>query len=148
LSISDRHAALCEAYRVIIPGGILFAAAVSRFASLLDGLSRGSFRDARFKNIVAADLATGQHRNPTDNPAYFKTAYFHRPEELAQEVGEAGFKRAQVLAIEGPVWSAAHFHEIWADPGDREKVMQFLSLIENEPSIQGSSAHIIVVAYR
>jgi ubiquinone/menaquinone biosynthesis C-methylase UbiE len=145
---SDRLAALREAYRVIKPGGILFAGAVSRFASLIDGLSQGYFSDVGFRDIVAADLATGQHRNPTNNPAYFTTAYFHRPEELAHEVGEAGFKPARVLAIEGPAWSAAHFRAAWADPSERERLMQFLSLIEAEPSIQGSSAHIIAVAYR
>jgi ubiquinone/menaquinone biosynthesis C-methylase UbiE len=145
---ADRLTARHEAYRVIKPGGILFAAAISRFASLIDGLARGYFSDTRFRDIVAADLATGQHRNPTHNPAYFTTAYFHRPEELAREIGEAGFKPARVLAIEGPAWSAAHFRAAWADPGERERLMQFLSLIEAEPSIQGSSAHIIAVAYR
>jgi ubiquinone/menaquinone biosynthesis C-methylase UbiE len=145
---ADRLAALREAYRVIKPEGILFAAAISRFASLIDGLARGYFSDVGFRDIVAADLATGQHRNPTDNPAYFTTAYFHRPEEIAQEVNEAGFKPVRLLAIEGPAWSAAHFRAAWADPGERERLMQFLSLIEAEPSIQGSSAHIIAVAYR
>lgn len=145
---SDRLAALREAYRVIKPGGTLFAAAVSRFASLIDGLSRGYFSDAGFRDIVAADLTTGQHRNPTDNPAYFTTAYFHRPEELAYEVSEAGFQAARVLAIEGPAWSAAHFRDTWADSCKRQRLMQFLSLIEAESSITGSSAHFVAVAYR
>jgi ubiquinone/menaquinone biosynthesis C-methylase UbiE len=145
---ADRLAALHEAYRVLKPGGILFAAAISRFASLIDGFVRGYFSDADFRDIIAADLATGQHRNPTDNPAYFTTAYFHRPEELAHEVSEAGFKPVRVLAIEGPAWSAAHFRDAWGDPDKRQRLMQFLSLIEAEPSIQGASAHIIAVAYR
>jgi len=145
---SDRLAALREAYRVIKPGGILFAAAVSHFASLIDGLSRGFFSDAGFRDIVAEDLASGQHRNPTNNPDYFTTAYFHRPEELRREVDEARFNATQVLAIEGPAWSTAHFRETWAVPGERERLMQFLSLIEAEPSIQGASAHLVAVAYR
>jgi len=145
---SDRLGALREAYRVLKPGGVLFAAAVSRFASLLDGLSRGYFADPAFIDIVAADLATGQHRNPTNTPAYFTTAYFHRPEELADEVRESGFKHARVIAIEGPTWGAAHFHDAWADSGKRQRLMQFLSLIEAEPSITGSSAHFVAVAYR
>jgi ubiquinone/menaquinone biosynthesis C-methylase UbiE len=78
VELSDRLAALREAYRVIKPGGILFAAGVSRFASLIDGLSNGYFGDVGFRDIAAADIATGQHRNPTNNPAYFTTAYFHR----------------------------------------------------------------------
>jgi ubiquinone/menaquinone biosynthesis C-methylase UbiE len=81
--------ALREARRILKPKGVLIAAAISRFASLIDGLARGFFCDSDFRKIVASDLATGQHRNPTSQTAYFTTAYFHRPEELAAEVREA-----------------------------------------------------------
>src|SRR5580658_10097627 len=145
---TDRHAALREAYRVLKPGGVLCAAAISRFASLSDGLCRGYFKDPAFRDIVAADLATGQHRNLTNHPAYFTTAYFHRPEDLVREVIEAGLEDVRVLGIEGPAWSAAHFRDTWAVAEEREKLMQFLSMIEAEPSIQGAGAHLIAVAHR
>jgi ubiquinone/menaquinone biosynthesis C-methylase UbiE len=140
---SDRIQALREARRILRPGGILLAAAISRFASLIDGLSSGFFRDAAFREIVAADLDSGQHRNSTNDPRYFTTAYFHRPEELAAELKEAGFSEVRVLAVEGPVWSAAQFKESWSDPVQRAKLMEFLSLIEEEPSIRGASGHLI-----
>jgi ubiquinone/menaquinone biosynthesis C-methylase UbiE len=72
---SDRQQTLREARRVLKPHGVLFAAAICRFASLIDGLSSGFFRDVEFRKIVAADLASGQHRNPMNHPAYFTTAY-------------------------------------------------------------------------
>jgi ubiquinone/menaquinone biosynthesis C-methylase UbiE len=143
---SDRQQALREARRVLKPRGVLFAAAISRFASLIDGLSSGFFQDAEFRKIVAADLASGQHRNPTNHPAYFTTAYFHRPEELAAEVHDAGFGRVEILAVEGPAWSAALFREAWDDPAQRQSLMEFLALIEREPSVQGASGHLIAVA--
>lgn len=143
---SDRLQALREARRVLKPRGILFAAAISRFASLIDGLSSGFFRDAEFRKIVAADLASGQHRNPTNQPAYFTTAYFHRPEELAGEVRDAGFGDVQIHAVEGPAWSAALLREAWDDAAQRQSLMEFLSLIEREPSVHGASAHLIAVA--
>jgi ubiquinone/menaquinone biosynthesis C-methylase UbiE len=143
---SDRVQALREARRILKPGGVLLAAAISRFASLIDGLSSGFFRDAEFRKIVAADLASGQHRNPTNQPAYFTTAYFHRPEDLAAEVHDAGFGDVQILAVEGPAWSAALFHEAWNDPAQRQSLMEFFSLVEREPSVQGASAHLIAVA--
>jgi len=143
----DRHQALREARRVLKPHGVLFAAAICRFASLIDGLSSGFFRDVEFRRIVAADLASGQHRNPMNHPAYFTTAYFHRPEDLAAEVHDAGFGDVRILAVEGPAWSAALFLEAWDDPAQRQSLMEFLMMIEREPSVQGASAHIMAVAH-
>lgn len=145
---SDRLLALRESHRILKPGGVLLAASISRFASLIDGLSRGFFQDAEFRKIVAADLACGQHGNPTKELAYFTTAYFHRPEELAAEVGDAGFNDVQILAVEGPAWSTAQFREAWKDPVQRQSLMDFLSLIEREPSVQGASAHLMAAARR
>ena len=144
---ADRLMALREAHRILKSRGVLIAAAISRFASLIDGLARGFFRDAEFRKIVASDLETGQHRNPTNQTAYFTTAYFHRPEELAAEVREAGFADIQVFAVEGPVWSTAHLGEAWEDPLQRKSLMEFLSLIEREPSAHGASAHLVAVAH-
>jgi ubiquinone/menaquinone biosynthesis C-methylase UbiE len=143
---ADRLQALREARRILKPKGVLLAAAISRFASLIDGLGRGFFRDAEFRKIVAADLASGQHTNPTSELAYFTTAYFHRPEELAAEVREAGFDSIEISAVEGPVWSAAFFREAWNDPAQRQSLMDFLALIEREPSLLGASGHLLAVA--
>jgi ubiquinone/menaquinone biosynthesis C-methylase UbiE len=145
---SDRLQALLEARRVLRPRGVLFAASISRFASLIDGLSRGYFEDAEFRKIVEADLTYGLHRNPTNRPAYFTTAYFHRPEEFAAEIGGAGFGEIRILAIEGPAWSTARFREAWKDTVQRQQLLEFLSMIEGEPSIQGGSAHVMAVASR
>jgi ubiquinone/menaquinone biosynthesis C-methylase UbiE len=146
---SDRLRALGEARRVLKkPRGVLFAASISRFASLVDGLSRGFFQDPEFRKIVEADLARGVHRNRTNKPSYFTTAYFHRPGELAAEVSEAGFKDLQILAIEGPAWSAAQFDQAWKDREQRQKLLTLLSRIESEPSLQGASAHVMAVAVR
>jgi ubiquinone/menaquinone biosynthesis C-methylase UbiE len=143
---SDRLRALLEVRRVLRPRGVLCAASVCRFASLIDGLSRGFFQDEEFRKIVEADLTRGVHRNPTDKPAYFTTAYFHRPEEFAAEVSDAGFAEVQILAIEGPAWSTALFCQAWNDVEQRQKLLEFLSWIESEPSLLGASAHVMAVA--
>src|SRR2546429_9348608 len=44
---SDRLMALREARRILKPQGVLIAAAISRFASFIDGLARGFFRDRK-----------------------------------------------------------------------------------------------------
>ena len=97
---ADRRTALGEATRVLRPGGVLFAAGISRYASTLDGLVRDLFSDDRFARIVERDLQDGQHRNPTERLDYFTTAYFHRPEELLLEVLSAGFAAEELFGIE------------------------------------------------
>lgn len=145
---SERLQALTEAWRVLRPGGLLFAAAISRFASLLDGLSGAVFADAEFERIVRSDLHDGCHRNDTGRIEYFTTSYFHRPEELDAELREAGFERLETVALEGPAALLANFDAIWAEPAARAKLLSLLRLVEREPSLIGASPHLLAVARR
>jgi ubiquinone/menaquinone biosynthesis C-methylase UbiE len=101
-SREDRLHALKEVYRVVRPGGMVAAAAISRFASTYEGLLRGFLEDPRFEAIVERDVREGQHRNPTGRVGWFTTAYFHLPEELRDEATEAGFLVEALVGIEGP----------------------------------------------
>lgn len=141
----DRLLALVEAGRVLKPGGVLLAVAISRFASALAGLFEGHLEDPAFQEIVARDLKEGQHRNPGDHPRYFTTAYFHRPWELGREIEEAGLEHERTLAVEGPGWMLANFDEHWGDPGRRARLLELVRALEEEPSLIGSSAHIMAV---
>jgi hypothetical protein len=78
----------------------------------------------RFTEVVRTDLATGRHRNPTRHPGYFTTSYFHLPEDLYQEVHEAGFREVNLYAIEGPLWLSQAALERWADPALRERYLE------------------------
>jgi SAM-dependent methyltransferase len=93
----DRLAAWTEAQRVVRPGGYIFAAAISRFASLFDGLARGFLFDPAFRMIVEQDLQDGQHRNPSGAPHWFTTAYFHHPDDLREEAEAAGVEIVTIL---------------------------------------------------
>ena len=127
------------------PGGALWAAGISRFASLFDSLSNGFFDDPAFAPIVAQDLEDGQHRNPTGNPIYFTDAYFHRPGELSREFLAAGFHVLEVVAIEGPGWLARDFDELWGDAHQRERLLAAVRKVEREPSVLGASSHIMAI---
>ena len=141
----DRIASLKEAFRVLSPGGLLFAAAISRFASLFDSLRYGFFDDPRFAPILDRDLTDGQHRNPTGNPQYFTTAYFHRPGELSRELLEAGFRVESLFAIEGPGWLADDFDNLWTDQAQRRRLLETIRKVEREPTILGASPHILAI---
>ena len=143
---ADRLKALREAKRVLKPGGILFAAVISRFASLLDGLSFGFLDDPAFVKIVESDLQTGVHQNPERRANYFTTAYFHRPEELGREIEEAGLQLEAFLGLEGP---SHYLADLDATLSDAEKTATLLNLLrttEKEPSLLGMSGHILAVA--
>jgi ubiquinone/menaquinone biosynthesis C-methylase UbiE len=142
---ADRLQALGEAKRVLRKGGVVFAAAISRFASFFDGLRGALFQDPAFERIVRADLHDGQHRNDTGRIEYFTTAFFHKPDEFLLELREAGFD-AELYGLEGPAGLLADFDALWREPGSRTKLLDFLRLIEREPSLLGLSAHILAVA--
>ena len=84
---ADREVALREAHRVLRASGFLVVAAISRYASTLDGLARGLDVDPAFVRMRDRDLQDGQHRNETDRLDYFTTSYFHRPEDLQPRAG-------------------------------------------------------------
>jgi ubiquinone/menaquinone biosynthesis C-methylase UbiE len=142
----DRVTALLEAVRVLRPGGVLVAAFISRFASLLDGFFRGFIEDPLFLSIVEQDLATGRHENPTQEPFYFTTGYFHHPEEIGAELREAGLAQLELFAVEGPFWCLPNFDEHWSSEDKRERMLRFVRRIERDPSLAGVSAHILAVA--
>jgi SAM-dependent methyltransferase len=148
---ADRARALHEARRALRPGGLLAAAAITRFASTLDGVAQGFLLEPGFEEIVERDLAEGQHRNPDAHPGWFTTAYFHRPDELEREVAAAGFDVRAVLAIEGAVGAAAETHALDAwldDPVRRDVLLRAIRRVEAEPSLLGASPHLLAVATR
>lgn len=142
---SDRMQALREAYRVLRDGGVMFAASINRYASLMGALLEGLLGDQDFAPIYERDIREGQHRNPTTNPDYFTTAFFHHPHELKDEVLGAGFKLEALLAVEGPFRIAKDFAEIWQNPEMQERILGLVRRLETEPTLWGVSTHIMAI---
>jgi SAM-dependent methyltransferase len=144
---AERVGALREAVRVVRPGGVVVAAAISRFASLMDGIRLDLLADPDFRAIVERDLSDGQHR-PAPSGRYFTTAYFHHPDELREEAREAGLASVDMLAVEGP-WGL--LSDVDERAGDAERwacLLRSAESIESEPSLLGASFHFLAIGRR
>jgi SAM-dependent methyltransferase len=147
-SREDRLRVFREARRVVRPGGVVLAAAISRFASTIDGLFNGFLADEEFEAMVERDLSEGQHRNPDERPGWFTTAYFHRPAELKEEAEEAGLVAEGLFGIEGPAWALSDLDAWIEDPARRAKLLDAVRRVEAEPELLGASAHLLLVGRR
>ncbi len=108
----------------------------------------GFLEDPTFAAMVEADLEHGRHRNPTGDPFYFTTAYFHRPEDLSDECSAAGLVHEATLAVEGPAWLLPDLDARLADERRRAVLLTALARVEAEPALLGVSAHLLAVARR
>ncbi len=141
---ADRAATWDEATRVCRPGGMIFAAAISRFASLISGLASGAMWMPDFREIVYRDLADGQHRNALGRD-YFTTAFFHHPDELRREAETAGIDVVDVFGVEGVAGAMPHLERDWEDAERRAEIIEAARAIETEPSLLGVGPHILLV---
>jgi SAM-dependent methyltransferase len=141
---AERLQAMSESVRVVKEGGVVFAAAISRFAALLDLLVRlDRLDEPPVLEAVTNALATGEFGG--DVSGLFTTAYLHRPAELRLESEEAGLSDVHIFNIEGPAFLVGNFSERWADPVRRNTLVAAAQLIEEDPDILGCASHLLVV---
>jgi len=143
-----RLRALAEAKRVLARGGRLLCVAISRYASMLDGYFNNLISDARFIEIMNRDLKDGQHRNLTENLNHWTTAYFHKPDELEEEITRSGLRFEGLFAIDSFGWLVPDFGEKWQDKDYRCLLLETIRAVEEDSSLMGTSAHIMGVATR
>lgn len=146
-SRDDRITALREARRVVKPGGVVVAKALSRFYPLFEDIARGTPVGPGDLEWSVRFIADGQYRNPSGDPAQFTTSYFHRPEGLTEEVEEAGLELRVLVGASGAVKLLSEFAQRLEEPEQRERVLAVLRLLETEPSILGMSQNFVAVAH-
>ncbi len=79
----------------------------------------------------------------TDNPFYFTSTKFHLPEEIHEEVRGAGFLNRINIPVEGPLWMAKDFQELWKN--QKDLVLELTQQLEGEKRLWSSSPHLIIV---
>jgi ubiquinone/menaquinone biosynthesis C-methylase UbiE len=144
---NERMKALSEVWRVLKAGGLIIAAAISRFSTALDCFSSNMVENPQIQEMIKKDINTGQHLSPL-NIEYFTEAYFHHPEDLKQELIEAKFDKIEALAVEGPFWNLPNFEQLYNDLGKRAFLYWTVEKIEKDSSLLGASAHILAVGYK
>jgi hypothetical protein len=123
----------------------MFAAAISRFAAMLDLLLRADrLHEPEIFRIVIDSLKDGVFRGAV--PGLFTMAYFHLPQELADEVTEAGFELPTLFNVEGPGSLLHDFQSRWADPVKRENLLEVARLVESRPEFLAAASHLLAVS--
>lgn len=111
----ERLLALREAKRVLLPGGLLFASAISRFAALMDLLVRlDRVHEPEILPMVEQSVATAIFHGAVGG--LFTTAYFHRPRDFVREVGESRLCRRQAPECGRARVSCCRFRNALARP--------------------------------
>jgi SAM-dependent methyltransferase len=100
----DRAAALAEAARCVKPGGVVVAAAMSRWAKACVRSSRGELGDVVIQEHLLRVFAHGQDRQ---GDAFDRASYNHDPRELEDELRAAGLTDVRALGVEGPLGAEA-----------------------------------------
>jgi SAM-dependent methyltransferase len=144
---TGRVRALREAARVVRPGGPVFAAAIARWAARIDGMLRErSYRayPATF-DIFAETDRTGRLR-PIHEGAF--SAFCHRPEELRDELTDAGLEVADLVSVEGPAYILGDLGERLADPAERAIALDVARAVERVPELLGFGPHLLATGIR
>ena len=143
----DRLAALCEAARVLRPGGAAFVAAISRWVTRLDGVVRlRAYRE--FPEV--REMIDEVERTGIGPPLYEGsfTAYSHTPDELRDEVMAAGLDVEDLVCVEGIAFALLDLQERLADPLDREVLMETSRAHDRVPELLGLGPHFIATGRR
>ncbi len=141
----DRGAALAEAKRIVRPGGVVYAAAISRWAPRLDGMivQRINERYPIFGELVDEVEATGA-MPPIHESAF--TGYTHRPDQLREEVQDARLRVESLVAVEGIAFALPDVTERLDDPVNRAYLYDMLRPLESVPELLGLGPHLLVTA--
>lgn len=137
----DRTTALYEAVRVLRPGGVLIAAAISRYLSALETGTNGTLDDT-LTTAVGEVITTGDY----DGHVGFVRTHWHTADELRAEIEAAGLVDVVTYGIEGPAWPTLDHAGQHSFRSLVTAALHCARLLERDPLLINASAHLLAVA--
>lgn len=151
---TERALAIRESYRLLRKGGVLFAAAITPYATLLwattvFGTRNRLLEEEAFMDMIARELTDGEHIKPA-NSSYkgMGRSHFHSAQELNCELSAGGFPSPTVHGVVGSAWLAPNIDELWENPKSREALMKTVRLLDTREDISGLSTHILAITHK
>jgi S-adenosylmethionine-dependent methyltransferase len=140
LSQEERLSAVYETLRILKPGGLLFAAFITRFAPFGD--LAASRPEWVLENLDYAQhvLETGIHDRVTE----FTQAYFGHPDEIIPKMESTGLQTIEMVGCEGIV--AGHEEKINQLEGEVWQAWVNLNhRLGKEKTLWGAADHLLYV---
>ncbi len=144
---ADRVQALCEARRIVRPGGPVFAAAISRWATRLDVMLRLKVYE---QLPEAADLIGPLERTgmmPALVPGGFN-GFAHRPGQLRGEFRSAGLEVADLVCVEGAAFLLNDLDDRAADDRAWQVILDTARAHERVAELMGLGSHLLGTGIR
>lgn len=141
---ADRLAALREAYQRLKPGGRIFSAFISRFG-IMGELMRRTPEWIEDQAEVRSVMTLG--RDPEHHPGGGFRGYFARVDEIAALHEAVGYQTLLLAGAEPGI--SADDESYNSLEGQRRRLwLDLLYEISTEPSIVGSSRHLLYIGYK
>lgn len=144
---ADRVQALREAARVVRPGGVVFAATITRWAARLDGILSKRMYAEYPRMLAGVDELERTGRLPLIHPDAFR-AFCHRPDQLRGEIRSARLDLVGLAVVEGVAALLPDIDARLTDPLDREVVLASARATEAVPELLGVGPHLLATARR
>jgi SAM-dependent methyltransferase len=141
----DRIRALEEARRIVREGGPVFIAAISRWAPRLDGvLQERLYEDNPGFLSLLSDVERSGMLPPVVPNGFL--GYTHRPDDLVDEVREAGLRLDDLVGVEGLPLAGIDMQSRYHDATAWKVLIDAARAIERVPELLGLSPHLIATA--
>lgn len=142
---TDRIRALSEARRVVRGRGVVYVAAISRWAARLHGMlvEHTHLKHPTIVEMIDEMEATGEMRPIHDNSF---NGYAHTPEQLREEVKRSGLDLESCVALEGISFALSDLDQRLDDPDERNLLLDTLRALEPVTDLLGLGPHLLVTA--